>query len=166
MDSKDNSDIGREVELHSGEVQEVMRRIPSALVRWGMTIMALIVAGLLAAAAFIRWPETAESEFLWRGDGAASVITARLSPETVKALSDGTELSTTLYSPMFPDEYAERGVPCSIAEISTVSGPDGFYSARLECEAPPGIDSRYEIRGTLLLMISDKTLLQRLFEIH
>ena len=33
----------KDVELLSEEVQEVMSRIPSAIVRWGMTLMAVIV---------------------------------------------------------------------------------------------------------------------------
>ena len=42
---------GKNVELLSEEVQEVMNHIPSAIVRWGMTVMAVIVAGILIATA-------------------------------------------------------------------------------------------------------------------
>ena len=45
------------IELRSEGVQELMGRIPSWTVRYGISVIALVVVLLLGLAALIRWPD-------------------------------------------------------------------------------------------------------------
>ncbi len=45
------------LELHSEEIQELMGFIPRGIVRWGLTIIFLILAGIIAGSFFFRSPE-------------------------------------------------------------------------------------------------------------
>ena len=45
---------GKEIELRSEEVQEVMGQIPAWIVRWGITILFIVVLVLLVGSYFFR----------------------------------------------------------------------------------------------------------------
>ncbi|MBS1524415.1 MAG: hypothetical protein JST19_02135 [Bacteroidetes bacterium] len=42
---------------HSDEIQDIMTKIPSGVVRWGMTLFLLVFILIFALAAFIRYPD-------------------------------------------------------------------------------------------------------------
>lgn len=48
----------KDIELRSEEVQEVMNKVPPAILRYGIGILATIVFVLLIGSAFFRYPET------------------------------------------------------------------------------------------------------------
>ena len=52
----------RNIELRSEEVQEVMNRVPPAILRYGIGILASIVIVLLVGSALFRYPETVQVE--------------------------------------------------------------------------------------------------------
>ena len=45
-------EAGKEIELRSEEVQEVMGQIPAWIVRWGITILFIVVLALLVGSYF------------------------------------------------------------------------------------------------------------------
>ena len=45
------------LELHSEEIQELMGFIPRGVVRWGLTVIFLILAGIVAGCFFFKSPE-------------------------------------------------------------------------------------------------------------
>ena len=49
---KNNKDI----ELRSEEVQEVMGQVPAWIVRWGITLLFLVVVALLVGSCFFKYP--------------------------------------------------------------------------------------------------------------
>ena len=53
----------REIELRSEEVQEVMGRIPPAILRYGIVVLLGIMAVVLAGSACFSYPDTVETEF-------------------------------------------------------------------------------------------------------
>lgn len=53
----------REIELRSEEVQEVMGRIPPAILRYGIVVLLGIIAVVLAGSACFSYPDTVETEF-------------------------------------------------------------------------------------------------------
>lgn len=69
MEQKQNTDIVRgpsstkmkEADLlyhtRSEEVQEIMGRMPSWIIRWGITAIGIILVGLFVGAAFVKYPE-------------------------------------------------------------------------------------------------------------
>lgn len=52
----------KDIELRSEEVQEVMNKVPPAILRYGIGILATIVFVLLIGSAFFRYPETIQVE--------------------------------------------------------------------------------------------------------
>ena len=59
-------DEGMNIELRSEEVQEVMGQIPAWIVRWGITLLFLVVVALLVGSCFFKYPDVITA------DGATS----------------------------------------------------------------------------------------------
>lgn len=53
----------KEIEIYSDEVQEVMNRIPPAILRYGMVTIAAILVLLLAGSILFRYPDTLKASF-------------------------------------------------------------------------------------------------------
>lgn len=71
----------RENNHHSEEAQEILGRIPSWTIRWGITVIFSIFAGIILGCCFIRYPE--------RVNGTVTIMTEN-SPVDVVAKSGGT----------------------------------------------------------------------------
>lgn len=52
----------KDIELRSEEVQEVMNKVPPAILRYGIGILASIVIVLMVGSALFRYPETVQVE--------------------------------------------------------------------------------------------------------
>lgn len=52
----------KEIELRSEEVQEVMGQIPAWIVRWGITILFVVVVAILVGSCFFKYPDVIVSE--------------------------------------------------------------------------------------------------------
>lgn len=155
----------KDVELLSEEVQDVMNRIPSAIVRWGMTIMAIIVTGLLVVTAYLPWPETMECTFEGNSDGSKAVIYVTLAPETAMIISRTNNPRVTLYSHMFSDEFADNGISGIITAVSSGHYVDNQYNTQLNIKllnTENRCNPTYALSGNILLIISENTLFQRL----
>lgn len=53
---------GKEIELRSEEVQEVMGQIPAWIVRWGITVLFIVVLTLLVGSYFFKYPDVITTE--------------------------------------------------------------------------------------------------------
>ena len=54
--------LGKEVEIRSEEVQEVMGQIPAWIVRWGVTVLFAVVLVLLVGSYFFKYPDVIATE--------------------------------------------------------------------------------------------------------
>jgi multidrug resistance efflux pump len=52
------------IELRSEEVQEVMGQIPPWILRWGITVIFIILAGFVAGSYFFRYPDTLTAQVI------------------------------------------------------------------------------------------------------
>lgn len=153
------------VELLSDEAQEVMSRIPPAIVRWGMTVMAVIITGMLIAAAVIHWPETVEVPFDGQLQNGEAIITAKFPSEVIRFVLHHDNTPVSLYSPMLPDKYSESGVSGIIADISVLSNNIDSYSVNIKIElVNEAIADGSIISGTMVIITSNKSLLQHIIE--
>lgn len=162
MDKLKKSVSNKDVELLSEEVQEVMNRIPSAIVRWGMTIMAVIVGGILVAATYIKWPKTIESPFEGQQIGNNTVVLkTALSPETLNYLLHADEQSICIYSPMFQQKYSSDGITGRIMKISTICHSNYQYNTALTVVLDHDKTTPDSIfYGDVQFIVSERTLLQ------
>ena len=155
----------KEVELLSEEVQEVMNRIPSAIVRWGMTVMAIIVVGMLIVAAYVPWPRTMEYPFEGHHDGAKALINVTLTDEEVRVISHAKHRNVTLYSPMLSDEFTDNGLSGIITDVSVRHHVDNEYNTELNIKllnTENRCDTMRTFSGNILLFLSENTLFQRI----
>ena len=70
----------RDIELRSEEVQEVMNRVPPAILRYGIGVLTTIVLILLAGSALFRYPETVQVEV---------TLSPRNPPAYIKSMNGG-----------------------------------------------------------------------------
>lgn len=156
------------VELLSEDVQEVMNRIPSAIVRWGMTVMAVIVAGLLIVAAYLPWPESIEVPFEGHRYSHKAVVRIPLPSENVREiLHTDNKQSITLYSPIFSSGNSQNGISGIINDISVESSTGNGYTTLLDielCDTNNDCDTISTFSGNILIVLSNKTLFQRIYE--
>ena len=66
-------------ELRSEEVQDVMGAIPSWILRWGITVLFLVVATLVVGSCFFKYPDVIVSEMTLTGRYPVAPIVARAS---------------------------------------------------------------------------------------
>jgi len=65
--------------FHSDEVQEIMGRKPSWILRWGITTLLALIAGIVVACYFIKYPETAIAAIKLTSDNPPADLVARSS---------------------------------------------------------------------------------------
>lgn len=77
---KDIVDKNSKIELRSEEVQEIMGQIPSWILRWGITVIGMVLFGLLLGSYFFKYPDTLI---------APVVITSSSTPVELNAYATG-----------------------------------------------------------------------------
>lgn len=69
----------KDIELRSEEVQEVMGQIPAWILRWGITILFIVVVSLLVGSFFFKYPDVITSEMTLTSHHPVARIVARTS---------------------------------------------------------------------------------------
>ena len=86
------------IELRSEEFQEVMTHIPHWILRWGITVLAIILLILLVGSAIFKYPEIISSQVTLTGSVPPAEIVARSSGKmTGLFVSDNQEIKTGDY---------------------------------------------------------------------
>lgn len=67
------------IELRSEEFQEILGGVPSWVLRWGITVLAVIVVILLIGSAMIKYPDIIPSQVVLTGSTPPAAIVARSS---------------------------------------------------------------------------------------
>lgn len=70
-------DSGKDIELRSEEVQEVMGQIPAWIVRWGITVLFLVVMALLIGSYFFKYPDVITADMTLTGQHPATAVVTR-----------------------------------------------------------------------------------------
>lgn len=74
------------LDLRSDEVQELIARPPRWLVRWGITLVALVLAGVLAGAWVMRYPDVVRASFKLTSLNAPKAVPTRTDGKLVRLL--------------------------------------------------------------------------------
>lgn len=152
--------------LHCPEVHELMNRVPSAITRWGLSVMAIIMTVSVAIASFIEIPVTKELQFSmnYGSTGENPMIIVEIPPALLEKVSDG-DRRIMLMSDAFPSEY-NKTIPAEITQISRFPGADGLYVA--QADVPEMVERRlctfgFDVKGKALVTVSHTTVLRMLF---
>jgi HlyD family secretion protein len=89
---------GDKIELRSEEFQEVLGRVPSWILRWGISVLAVIIAILLTGSAIIKYPDVIPAQIVLTGSTPPAAIVAHASGK-IKHLyvNDNQEIKTGDY---------------------------------------------------------------------
>lgn len=151
----------KDVELLSEEVQDVMSRIPSVIIRWGMTIMAIILGGILIATTLIKWPKTIECPFEGQLIGDTVVLKTTLSSETLNYLLHRDEQRICIYSPMLEQKYSSDGITGYVTDISTFNYSNVQYNTSITIVLEHDkITTDSILYGNVQFIASEKTIFQ------
>jgi HlyD family secretion protein len=74
-----SGDLGVEIELRSEEFQEVLGTVPPWILRWGITVLAVVVVILLIGSAIIKYPDVIPSQVVLTGSTPPAAIAAHAS---------------------------------------------------------------------------------------
>ncbi|UVS07409.1 hypothetical protein NXY26_17270 [Parabacteroides distasonis] len=67
----------KDIELRSEEVQEVMGQVPAWIVRWGITLLFLVVVTLLVGSCFFKYPDVITADMTLTGQHPATAVVTR-----------------------------------------------------------------------------------------
>lgn len=70
---------GSDIELRSGEFQEVLGEVPSWILRWGITTIASVIGILLIGSAVFKYPDVISSSMVLTGTTPAASVVAKTS---------------------------------------------------------------------------------------
>ena len=154
----------KEIELRSEEVQEVMNRVPPAILRYGSGVLLGIVLLLLGGSAWFSYPETVVTEFtLATGTDSLPTGTARVPMAEIGKIQLGQQVVIHLTG--FPEE-TYGFMEGSITAVSEFPDETGNYVLSVEltyvtverCKAVLSIIK--ETQGTAKVIIKERTLLE------
>ena len=96
---------GKEIELRSEEVQEVMGQTPAWILRWGITILFIVVMGILVGSCFFKYPDVIVAEMTLTSQNPVVEVVPRSSGKISRLyVTDGQEV--------------KAGVPLAVIENS------------------------------------------------
>jgi hypothetical protein len=161
------------------DVQAIMARPPARLIRWGNVLLLLLVGGLLASTALVRYAERVRLPLRLVAAGAAPT------PRIVPAVRPGTEVGSVLVAqPQL--RYLREGqalevsfeaypagefgtVRAQLAQLADAPEADGRYRAwvtfpqGLQTSTKQRLPVRAGMRATAELVVASRPLLQQLF---
>ena len=134
-----------EIELRSEKVRHIIGEIPSRIVRYGITIITIVILGLLVGAYFIPYPETISAKVHKYVNTIARGMTANIEVEGYDAETYGVANGVITATSHTPRQTAEGSVFTAQVRIT---------------------DCRYKIIsgmvGTASILISNESVLQRI----
>ena len=154
----------KEIELRSEEVQEVMNRVPPAILRYGSGVLLGIVLLLLGGSAWFSYPETVVTEFtLATGTDTLPTGTARVPMAEIGKIQLGQR--AVIHLTGFPEE-TYGFMEGSITAVSEFPDETGNYVLSVEltyvtverCKAVLSIVKGTQ--GTAKIIIKKRTLLE------
>ena len=83
------------IELHSDEVQDIISRPPSSLIKYGITVIAAVVALVVIGSFIFRYPDVVQGRVVVTGDTPPNRIVARADGRLQELrLADGQQVSS------------------------------------------------------------------------
>lgn len=153
----------KDIELRSEQVRKIIGQVPPVLIRSGIGIIGIIIALLLAAAAFVPYPETAEIEITLADiQSGQAIATGELPYTYITQVKPGMKAEIEL------EGYTSRDYGYQQSYIVTVSpqtiNRDGrnYFSFTLSLKEIPFMQKG--MKGKASIILSNKTLLKRIWE--
>jgi hypothetical protein len=141
-------------ETRSPEVQAIFGKLPGKLVSWGMTFILIVITGVLAGAASIKYPETASYPVTVSPGSALMLV-----PDSkIGNISAGQNVNLKLEGTGNPGI-----IPAKVKFIAPYNEKDKACTVELEIQDAAFIVNR-EMQGYGEIVINEMSVLKRLFK--
>jgi len=118
------------VELRSEEFQEVLGSIPSWILRWGITVLAIFIVILLIGSAIIKYPDVISAQIVLTGSTPPATILAHASGKIKKLyISDNQKIRTGDYLAVIDNPAQTEDILLLKNYLDSITNDD-FLNAR------------------------------------
>lgn len=154
----------KDIELRSEQVRRIIGQVPPMLVRSGIGIISLIVALLLAVAAFVPYPETADTDITLTGiRNGQAIATAELPYACIMQINPGMKAEIELEGYTSKEYGYLQGTVTNVSpRIISRDGGNNYFCFTLSLQEVPFMQQG--MKGKVSVILSEKTLLKRIWE--
>ena len=154
----------KDIELRSEQVRRIIGQVPPMLVRSGIGIIGLIVALLLAVAAFVPYPETADTDITLTGiRNGQAIATAELPYACITQINPGMKAEIELEGYTSKEYGYLQGTVTNVSpRIISRDGGNNYFCFTLSLQEAAFMQQG--MKGKVSVILSEKTLLKRIWE--
>lgn len=153
-----------QIELRSEKVRNIIGRIPPLLIRSGITLITLLVAGLAVAVCFIPYPENIKGKMEVTTDNRSETAIMAFIPYTeitrikenmpvrikMEGYAEGTDGSLSgKVKTIYKEVYKKEGKNCFRIDLKLDNAADYFKMGN-------------GMEGTVVILLSDRSLMEYL----
>lgn len=146
------------IELRSEKVKHIIGEIPSGIVRYGITIITIVILGLLVGAYFIPYPETVSAKVQMTN---ARQGTIDIPYKYVNTITRGMTVNIEVEGYDVETYGAANGIITSTSHTPRQTAAGSVFTAQIRIT-----DCRYKIisgmTGTASILISNESILQKI----
>ena len=146
------------IELRSEKVRHIIGEIPSGIVRYGITIITIVILGLLAGAYFIPYPETISAKVQMTN---ARQGTIAVPYKYVNTLARGMTVNIEFEGYDAETYGVANGVITATSHIPLQTAEGNVFTAQVRIT-----DCKYNLisgmTGTASILVSNESVLQRI----
>ncbi len=146
------------IELRSEKVKHIIGEIPSGIVRYGITIITIVILGLLVGAYFIPYPETVSAKVQMTN---ARQGTIDIPYKYVNTITRGMTVNIEVEGYDAETYGAANGIITSTSHTPRQTAEGSVFTAQVRIT-----DCRYKIisgmTGTASILISNESILQKI----
>lgn len=149
------------IELRSENIRKIIERIPPTLIRSGIGIITLIFVLLLAAAAFVPYPETLEGEVTIEENDNENTYAKGLLPYTfITQVKKDTSVEIELEGFNAREYGYQHGIISYVSPEVITNNKKNYFAFIIILKENPFIQKG--MKGYVSVILSNKTLLERI----
>ena len=149
-----------EIELRSEKVRHIIGEIPSRIVRYGITIITIVILGLLVGAYFIPYPETISAKVQMTNAHQGAIT---IPYKYVNTIARGMTANIEFEGYDAETYGVANGVITATSHIPLQTEAGSVFTAQVSM-----LDCRYKIisgmTGTAFILVSNESILQRIIQ--
>ena len=149
-----------EIELRSEKVRHIIGEIPSRIVRYGITIITIVILGLLVGAYFIPYPETISAKVQMTNAYQGAIT---IPYKYVNTIARGMTANIEFEGYDAETYGVANAVITATSHIPLQTETGSVFTAQVSM-----LDCRYKIisgmTGTAFILVSNESILQRIIQ--
>ena len=148
------------IELRSEKVRHIIGEIPSRIVRYGITIITIVILGLLVGAYFIPYPETISAKIQMTNTRQGTITVPY---KYVNTIARGMTANIEFEGYDAETYGAANGIITATSHTPRQTAEGSVFTAQVRIT-----DCKYKIisgmTGTAFILVSNKSVVQRIIQ--